>query len=87
MVGNDDHLTTMTKDIQLFDFQGNDVRIIDQDGNPWFVAQDVCECLGIRNHHDAVSRLDHDEKMGSVLPTPTIGFKKPRQLTNPAFIP
>lgn len=29
---------------------------------PWFVAKDVCDCLGIKNNRDAVSRLDEDEK-------------------------
>ena len=34
-------------------------------GSPWFVAKDVCECLGLTKHRDAVSRLDGDER-GSV---------------------
>lgn len=34
-------------------------------GSPWFVAKDICECLGITKHRDAVSRLDGDER-GSV---------------------
>lgn len=30
-----------------FDFQGNPVRtIVDEKGNPWFVAKDVCDILG-----------------------------------------
>ncbi len=32
------------------------VRIIDKDGNPWFVAKDVCQALGIANHRDAVKQ-------------------------------
>lgn len=31
---------------------------------PWFVAKDVCEVLGIANHKDAASRLDEDERRG-----------------------
>lgn len=38
------------------------VRIVMRDDNPWFVAKDVCECLGIANSRDAVARLDDDEK-------------------------
>lgn len=46
-----------------FDFHGNEVRsIVDQDGNPWFVAKDVCEVLDIANNRDALSSLDEDEK-------------------------
>lgn len=41
------------------------VRTMMIDGSPWFVAKDVCECLGITKHRDAVSRLDGDER-GSV---------------------
>ena len=40
-----------------------------KDGNPWFVAKDVYLVLDIANHIDAVSRLNDDEKGGSVLPT------------------
>jgi len=46
-----------------FDFEGRAVRVVeDEAGVPWFVALDVCECLGIRNHRDAVARLDDDER-------------------------
>ncbi len=41
------------------------------DGEPWFVAKDVCDALGISNNRDAMSRLDEDEK-GVVL-TDTLG--------------
>lgn len=36
----------------------------DENGDPWFVAKDVCRVLGIANSNDAVSRLDEDEKAG-----------------------
>lgn len=38
------------------------VRSIERDGEPWFLAKDVCEALGIANNRDAVERLDDDEK-------------------------
>lgn len=38
------------------------VRTIVQDGEPWFVAADVCRALEIVNVPDAVARLDEDEK-------------------------
>ena len=40
-------------------------------GNPWWVASEVCHVLGIKNHHDALSRLDDDEKLLVVLNDPT----------------
>jgi prophage antirepressor-like protein len=38
------------------------VRITDRSGNPWFIAADVCRPIGIKNHRDAVEKLDEDEK-------------------------
>lgn len=37
-------------------------RVIDRDGEPWFVLSEVCKHLGIANAADAASRLDDDEK-------------------------
>ncbi len=52
--------------LQVFNNQEfGQVRTMTIDGSPWFVAKDVCECLGITKHRDAVSRLDGDER-GSV---------------------
>lgn len=38
------------------------VRCFVIDGEPWFVAKDVCECLDIGNPTQAIMRLDADEK-------------------------
>ena len=38
------------------------VRITDINGDPWFVAKDVCDCLGVGNSRQATSYLDDDEK-------------------------
>lgn len=38
------------------------VRIIFKKGQPWFVAKDVCDILGLENNRDALSALDKDEK-------------------------
>lgn len=53
----------MTTDIMPFDFHGQTVRTLtDSHGEPWFVAKDVCDILGITNSRDAMSPLDDDEK-------------------------
>ncbi len=44
--------------IMLFDYDSNQVRVLEQDGEPWFVASDVCRVLEIANSRDAVNRLD-----------------------------
>ncbi|PZX21331.1 phage antirepressor KilAC domain-containing protein [Rhodobacter capsulatus] len=41
------------------------VRAVTIDGEPWFVARDVCDVLGLTKDRDAVARLDRDER-GSV---------------------
>lgn len=47
-------------------------------GEPWFVAKDICQVLGIANHKDAVSRLDDDERQGVGITDP-LGI---RQIAN-----
>ena len=58
-------------DLQIFN---NDrfgqVRIIPVDGELMFVAKDVCDCLEITKHRDAISRLDSDERGSVKLDTP-----------------
>lgn len=38
-----------------------EIRVIEQNGEPWFVAADVCKALDIGNPTQAISRLDEDE--------------------------
>ena len=51
-------------EIMPFMFGESVVRVItDENGEPWFVAKDVCRVLGLENNRDAVSSLDEDEKI------------------------
>ena len=50
--------------LAIFDFGDRTVRTLEIDGAPWFVGKDVCACLEIGNHNDALGRLDHDERKG-----------------------
>lgn len=47
---------------QVFLYRTNELRTTLKDGEPWFVAQDVCRVLEIGNVSAAVARLDQDEK-------------------------
>ena len=38
------------------------IRVIERDGEPWFIASDVCKALDIANTTQAISRLDNDER-------------------------
>lgn len=51
----------MSTEIQRFDFKGAALRTLtDENGEPWFVAKDVCDILGIDTNHLGES-LDSDE--------------------------
>ena len=39
-----------------------EIRIIEKDGQPWFVASDICKVLDIQNATQALYRLDDDER-------------------------
>ena len=57
--------------LQTFWFEGKDVRFVGTVDKPEWVAQDVCVCLDIVNHRDALATLDDDEK--GVVKTDTLG--------------
>jgi len=46
-------------DGRIFDFDGNEVRVIKIGGEPWWVAADVCSILGLVNVGNALARLDN----------------------------
>ncbi|HBQ1629638.1 BRO-N domain-containing protein [Klebsiella pneumoniae] len=49
--------------LSVFSFQENHpVRVVLVNGEPWFVAVDVCKALGLTNPTKSVSALDKDEK-------------------------
>lgn len=49
-------------EVGQFQFGGRQVRVIDRDGEPWWVARDVCDVLEIENVTRALAGLDDDEK-------------------------
>lgn len=48
--------------ITLFNFNDIEVRVVDQNNNPWFIVSDVCNVLEINNPSQAISSLDDEEK-------------------------
>lgn len=56
------------------------VRALTIDGEPWFVAADVCKALEIGNSRQAVARLDDDEK--GVISVDTPGGKQEMNAVN-----
>ena len=50
-------------ELMIFDnSQFGAIRAIEKDGDPWFVAADVCRALEHSNVSMALDRLDDDEK-------------------------
>ncbi|MGE7613482.1 phage antirepressor KilAC domain-containing protein [Paenibacillus sp. NPDC101420] len=48
------------KQLQVFNFSGKEVRVIMHDGQPWWVAKDVCTAIDV--DQTQTRRLDEDEK-------------------------
>lgn len=57
-------------DLQIFNYNGNEVRTIQKDGEPWWVLKDVCTVFGETNYRRVSGRLDDDEKGVSQIDTP-----------------
>lgn len=49
-------------ELQIFNFENNQVRTKIINNEPWFVAADVCQILELTNVTTALSRLDEDER-------------------------
>lgn len=50
-------------ELQIFEHEDfGQIRVVEFDGEPWFVAADVCRVLGLCNTSDAINRLDKDER-------------------------
>lgn len=53
----------MNAEIQIFNFNNATLCTLpDENGEPWFVAKDVCDILGLENSRKATAELDSDEK-------------------------
>jgi prophage antirepressor-like protein len=65
-------------------FNDHDIRIVENDGEPWLVAKDVCDALDIGNASMALRRLDDDEK--GVNSIETLGGNQEMQLINEAGV-
>lgn len=52
----------MDNEIEIFNYLDTPVRVATVDDEPWWLAGDICDVLGIRNVSDAMLKLDDDEK-------------------------
>ena len=49
-------------ELQLFQFEDNQIRTVSSNGIIWFAAVDVTDALGIKNPSDAIKPLDEDAR-------------------------
>lgn len=60
----------MSNELQIFkNEQFGEIRVIKQNGEPWFVGREVCELFGDTNYRRSLGRLDDDEKGVSQIDT------------------
>lgn len=57
----------MSNALQVFDFENKNVRVVMKDDNPWWVAKDVCDVLGLVNPSETLKALDEDELTSETL--------------------
>lgn len=53
-----------------FAYADHEVRIVTIDGEPWFVAADVCDYFGVTNRNRALQQIDPEDKGGTQIDTP-----------------
>lgn len=62
-MSNNTTLSTEIQNVSNFNFGESSIRVVSINGEPWFIAKDVCSSLNISNVTDALLKLDDDEKM------------------------
>ena len=53
--------------LRVFSFKEQDVRVVEVNGEPWWVAKDVCDVLGLANPSESLKALDEDELTSETL--------------------
>lgn len=56
--------------ITPFTYEGSPVRVVTVDGNPCFVAGDVCDYFGVSNRNRVMQQIDEEDKGGTQIDTP-----------------
>ena len=47
---------------EILEYNSSKIRVIDKDGEPWFVAKDVCMAFELKSPAYEIAKLDEDEK-------------------------
>lgn len=54
--------TQTQSEFSTFKFDEREIRTLSLNGEPWFIAKDVCDAIGLDNNRKALLTLDEDEK-------------------------
>lgn len=55
-------------DLQIFNFNGANLRTLIIEGEPYFVGKDVAEVLGYKNTRDALKKhVDNEDKKSEIV--------------------
>src|SRR5690554_4070480 len=71
----------MMNNLMVFEYKNNAVRTVMVDGDPWFVAKDVCVVLGLSNITESLKRVSKDD-FSSAEVTDAIGRKQLTYIVN-----
>ena len=70
--------------IQLFNYNDNQMRVLEKNNTLWFVAKDVCDILEIKNSRKATNELYDNEKDVTITYTPG-GMQEMTIINEPAL--
>lgn len=73
--------TNSLDQLRVFNFNEFEVRIIERDGQPWWVGKDVCDVLELTDARKSISLLDEDER--NIIPvTDALGRQQETYIIN-----
>lgn len=70
----------MMSELQVFFYEGNEIRTVQLDGESWWVLKDICNVLELSNPSMIADRLDDDEKQ-KVEPKQYLGSRSNEPVT------
>jgi anti-repressor protein len=71
----------MNNELQVFSYEGNEIRTVTKDGEPWWVLKDVCDVLGLSNSRIVADRLDEDDVSQTYI-TDSLGRQQQTSIVN-----
>lgn len=70
----------MSNDLRIWKYNKHQIRTVTKDGEPWFVAKDICDTLNLANTSQATSKLEDAEK--GIIRMDTLGGEQSMVIVN-----